>query len=260
LCQQQPTDPTTPLQSGPLCLCPLRLSHLKLHPQSRLSCPLSGAMSWLFGSSKPKQTPKEQVREWSSGLKKEMRTLERERLKIEREEQKTAAEIKKLVKAGHSAALKTLAKSLVKSQLVRARMLEASTRINSVLLSLKTHAATLSVAEHMGKSAAVMKGMQSLVSLPELRATAKAMSQEMMRAGIIEEMVDDSMSMLDSEDIDAEADQEVDKVMQQVLDGTFGQVGKLKQRQAEQQPQAEEEEVDNAAEEAMKARLSNLHS
>ena len=118
--------------------------------------------------------------------------MERERAKIEREEAKMKLEIKKLAKSGQSsAALKTMAKSLLKSQGVRNRMLEAGTRINSVLLTLKTHVATLSVAEHMGKSAAVMKGMQSLVSLPELRATAKTMSQEMMKAGIISEMVDE---------------------------------------------------------------------
>jgi len=107
-------------------------------------------MSWLFGG-KPKLTPKEQVREWSAGLKKEIRTLDRERAKIEREEQKTVAEIKKMAKQGHNAALKTMAKSLLKSQATRNRMLEASTRINSVILSLKTHVATMSVAEHMGK-------------------------------------------------------------------------------------------------------------
>jgi charged multivesicular body protein 3 len=197
-------------------------------------------MSWLFGSSKPKLTPKEQVREWSSGLKKEQRTLERERMRIEREETKMKAEMKKLAKSGHNAALKTMAKSLIKSQTVRSRMLEASTRINSVLLTLKTHAATMSVAEHMGKSAAVMKGMQSLVSLPELRATAKSMSQEMMKAGIISEMIDESMESLDPEGIDEEAEEEVDKVIAEITEGTFGQIGTIKGKNTQQQENKEE--------------------
>ena len=201
-------------------------------------------MSWLFGPSKPKLSAKEQVREWSSGLKKEQRTLERERMRIEREETKMKAEMKKLAKSGHTAALKTMAKSLIKSQCVRNRMLEAGTRINSVLLSLKTHAATMSVAEHMGKSAAVMKGMQSLVSLPELRATAKSMSQEMMKAGIISEMIDDSMEALDPENIDAEAEEEVDKVIAEITEGTFGQIGTIKGKNTQQQENKEEVEMD----------------
>ena len=221
-------------------------------------------MSWLFGPSKPKLTPKEQVREWSSELKKEQRSLDRERAKIEREEAKMKLEIKKLAKSGgNTAALKTMAKGLLKSQGVRNRMLEASTRINSVLLTLKTHVATLSVAEHMGKSAAVMKGMQSLVSLPELRNTAKEMSKEMMKAGIISEMIDESFDSLeDSEAIDAEAEEEVDKVIAEITEGAFAGVGAIKGKKplVEENKEAAQQEVDEAEEEAMKARMSKLHS
>lgn len=224
-------------------------------------------MSWLFGPSKPKLTPKEQVREWSSELKKEQRGLDRERAKIEREEGKMKLEIKKLAKSGtNSAALKTMAKGLLKSQGVRNRMLEASTRINSVLLTLKTHVATLSVAEHMGKSAAVMKGMQSLVSLPELRATAASMSKEMMKAGIISEMIDESFdSMEDSEAIDAEADEAVDKVIAEITEGQFAGVAAIRGKkplgaELEENKEAAQAEVDEAEEEAMKARMSKLHS
>jgi len=212
-------------------------------------------MSWLFGG-KPKLTPKEQVREWSAGLKKEIRTLDRERAKIEREEQKTVLEIKKMAKQGHSAALKTMAKSLLKSRATRERMLEASTRINSVILSLKTHVATMSVAEHMGKSAEVMKGMNAMLSVPELRETAKNMSKEMARAGMIEVMIDDSMEALDPADLDEQAEVEVDKVLDEVLQGTFGGVGRIKGKNTEKK---EEEEVeDNADVDAMKARMEKL--
>ena len=81
----------------------------------------------LFGG-KPKLSPKEQVREWSSGLKKEQRSLQREMTKIEREEAKTKIEIKKLAKQGHVAAVKTMAKSLIKSQNTRSRVEPENTR------------------------------------------------------------------------------------------------------------------------------------
>lgn len=214
-------------------------------------------LSGLFGSSKPKLTPKEQVREWSGSLKKEQRSLQREIAKIEREETKTKTELKKLAKQGHTTAVKTMAKSLIKSQNTRGRLLEASTRINSVVLQLKTHAATVSVAQHMEKSSAVMKGMQSLISLPELNATAKSMAQEMMKAGIISEMVDETLDSLDSDTIDAEAEEEVDKVIAEITEGTFGQIGHIKGRNTEQKEE-EAEVVDNSEIDAMKERLSNL--
>lgn len=213
----------------------------------------------LFGG-KPKLSPKEQVREWSSGLKKEQRGLQREITKIEREEAKTKLEIKKLAKSGHLAAVKTTAKSLIKSQNTRARLLEASTRINSVVLQLKTHAATVSVAEHMAKSSEVMKGMQALVSLPELNATAREMAKEMAKAGLIQEMVDETLESMDPESLEEDAELEVNKVVEEILGETFAGAGTIKGKNTQQQEVKEEEPVDQAEIDAMKARLSNLQS
>ena len=60
-------------------------------------------------------------------------------LELEREEAKVASEVKKAAKAGHVTACRTLAKSIVRSQKQKERLLEAGTRINSVVLSMKTH-------------------------------------------------------------------------------------------------------------------------
>ena len=43
----------------------------------------------------------------------------------------------------------------------------------------------------------LLKIYYSLVKLPEVRATMQAMAGEMMRAGMIEEMVDDTMSSME---------------------------------------------------------------
>ena len=49
------------------------------------------------------------------------------------------------------------------------------------------------------------------------------------QAGIVAEMVDDTMEMLDddAEEIDEEADQEVDKVLWELTEGKLGQTGKV---------------------------------
>ncbi len=49
-------------------------------------------------------------------------------------------------------------------------------------------------------STEVMKAMSSLMRLPELQQTMQNMSKEMMKMGIIEEMMEDTMEALD--DID----------------------------------------------------------
>ena len=55
--------------------------------------------------------------------------------------------------------------------------------------------------------------MNDLIRVPQLNATMAMMSREMMKAGVIDEMVSDMMdSAMDGEDLDEEADEEVDKV------------------------------------------------
>lgn len=59
----------------------------------------------------------------------------------------------------------------------------------------------------------VMKVVNDLIKVPELNQTMQQMSREMMKAGLIEEtmgeMLDDAF---DTDDIEEDADAEVDKV------------------------------------------------
>lgn len=67
-------------------------------------------------------------------------------------------------------------------------------------------------------STGIMKDVNSLVKLPELTGTMRELSQELIKAGIIEEMVSDSLpdsQLLEDEDEEAEA--EVDKVLGEIL-------------------------------------------
>lgn len=67
-------------------------------------------------------------------------------------------------------------------------------------------------------STGIMKDVNSLVRLPELTGTMRELSQELVKAGIIEEMVGDSLpdnELLEYEDEEAEA--EIDKILGEVL-------------------------------------------
>lgn len=67
-------------------------------------------------------------------------------------------------------------------------------------------------------STGIMKNVNALVRLPELTGTMRELSQELVKAGIIEEMVGDSLpdsELLEGEDEEAET--EVDKVLSEVL-------------------------------------------
>jgi charged multivesicular body protein 3 len=109
-----------------------------------------------------------------------------------------------------------------------------------------------------------MKDVNTLVRLPELTGTMRQLSMELVKAGIIEEMVDDTMPidplMEDEED---EANVEIDKVLQEVLHGKLSKVQKVRvDRPVEEEPSAEEEIEDDqeATLEQMRGRLEALKS
>jgi charged multivesicular body protein 3 len=68
------------------------------------------------------------------------------------------------------------------------------------------------------RSTGIMKDVNTLVRLPELTGTMRELSQELVKAGIIEEMVSDTLDndqLLEDENEEAEA--EVDKILGEVL-------------------------------------------
>lgn len=66
-------------------------------------------------------------------------------------------------------------------------------------------------------SVGIMKDVNTLVRLPELTGTMRELSQELVKAGIIEEMVDDTLANQDLDIEDDEAEAEVDKVLGEIL-------------------------------------------
>jgi charged multivesicular body protein 3 len=111
-------------------------------------------------------------------------------------------------------------------------------------------------------STGIMKNVNALVRLPELTGTMRELSQELVKAGIIEEMVGDSLpdsELLEGEDEEAET--EVDKVLSEVLKD------KLPERQDQVDevsvPSAPDQELEEDQEEIlaqMRGRLEALKS
>jgi len=59
--------------------------------------------------------------------------------------------------------------------------------------------------------------MSNIVKLPQVTDACRTMAQEMMRAGIIQEMTDDMFEMLEPDDMEDEVEEEVAKVVQEIM-------------------------------------------
>ena len=114
-------------------------------------------------------------------------------------------------------------------------------------------------------STGIMKDVNHLVKLPELTGTMRELSQELMKAGIIEEMVGDTLpdnELLEGEEEEAET--EVDKVLGEVLKDRLPQekVPQGVEKPTEEPAQPTEEEDQDQAEllDQMRGRLEALKS
>lgn len=186
-------------------------------------------------------------------------------LDIQREEEKVKRSIKDAAKKGQKDVCVVLAKEMIQSKRAVTKLYASKAQMNSVLLSMKNQLAVLRVAGAMQKSTEVMKAMQNLVKIPEIQATMRELSKEMMKAGIIEEMLEDTFeSMEDGEEMEEAAEEEVDKILFEI---TAGALGKAPSKVTDALPHIEPHGATAASEdeseediEAMQSRLAALRS
>lgn len=76
------------------------------------------------------------------------------------------------------------------------------------------------VAGSLKQSTDIMQMVNNLSKIPEMQQTMMEMAREMTKAGVIEEMMEDTLGMMDDDDLEEEADEEVSKVLAEVTKGT----------------------------------------
>ena len=103
----------------------------------------------------------------------------------------------------------------------------------------------------------IMKDVNALVRLPDLTSTMRELSQELVKAGIIEEMVGDSLPDQLEED-EEEAEDEVDKVLGEILKDKMDKVAATPVTPTPALPEPVQEPVAEENEEDSEAMLSQM--
>jgi charged multivesicular body protein 3 len=159
-----------------------------------------------------------------------------------------------------AAEARIFARELIKVRKQAARLHTSKAQLQSVQMQVNEAFSVRKIEGSLKASTSIMKNVNTLVRLPELTGTMTELSQELMKAGIIEEMVGDTLpndELLEGEDEEAET--EVDKVLGEVLKGKLA--GPEQQiPQALVEDEVEEEEDREAELEQMRGRLEALKS
>lgn len=204
------------------------------------------------------------MNEWCSKLRKENYKLDRQIRQIQREEDKLKRSLKEAAAKNDKEICTILAKEIVRSRKAVNKIHASKATINSVQLQMKNQLATVRIAGALQKSTDVMQAMHALVKLPEISQTMREMSMEMTKAGILEEMIDETMeSVEDTEELEEEAQTEIDKVLWEVTAGKIGEAPSVPMGSVNPEPEASTSETVEDNEEdmqEMQSRLQKLRS
>ena len=85
------------------------------------------------------------------------------------------------------------ARELIRARKQNARLATSKAQLQSVQMQVNEAFSVRKIEGSIRASTGIMKDVNSLVRLPELTGTMRELSQELVRAGIIEEMVGDSL-------------------------------------------------------------------
>ena len=154
------------------------------------------------------------------------------------------------------------ARELIRTRKTSQRLVTSKAQLNSVSMQVTEAFAVRKIEGSIRASVGIMKDVNSLVRLPELTGTMRELSQELVKAGIIEEMVGDSLPD-ELEEEDEEAETEVDKVLGEILQDKMGKVGATPVTPTPvQEPVAEDEDEEDAEAmlDQMRGRLEALKS
>ena len=160
-----------------------------------------------------KKTSKEHVRDATKGLKKEVRSIDRQRKHMEREEAKLIAEIRRKAKSGDTQTAKVLAKNLVRLRGTKTRLLKASGQLSTIKHSVTSMGAQMEVANSI---VGATKAIQTVSKAMPLRQNVKAIynfQRQMEKMNMTSDMVNEAFDNFDEED-----EEETENVVESVLD------------------------------------------
>ncbi|KFG81796.1 charged multivesicular body protein 3 [Metarhizium anisopliae] len=111
--------------------------------------------------------------------------------------------------------VRDFAHELVRQRRASARTITSKAQLNSVQMQVNEAFAVRKIEGSIRSSVGIMKDLNRLIRLPEMAQTMQQLSTELMKAGIIEEMVEDILP--EDGEMLMEDEGEVDKVLGEIL-------------------------------------------
>lgn len=154
------------------------------------------------------------MRKVNQVLRKNKRELDRSLNLLTPLKKKTESLVKKAAKLGDMKSAKVYAKELVNIQKQYNKLYTLRTRIDSINMAVNEQWQMNKLTKSLATSTSVMKDVNLLVHIGVMTNAVQELSKELMKAGIINEMMDDMVDLEMDEELEDEANIEVDKIIE----------------------------------------------
>jgi charged multivesicular body protein 2A len=223
-------------------------------------------MEWLFGK---RLTPEQMMRQNQRALQKTIRELDRERSRLEQQEKKVIADIKKMAQQGQMDAVKIMARDLVRQRNYIKKFILMKANIQAVSLKIQTLRSTNAMAQAMKGVTRTMQRMNRAMNLPQLQKIMMEFEKESAVMEMKEEMMTDTIDdALGEEGDEEESDQLVTKVLDELgiemsgkladINPAASTIGVPNAGKAHATPAVAATGADDGADADLEARLANL--
>ncbi|KAI9795433.1 MAG: ESCRT-III subunit protein did4 [Piccolia ochrophora] len=170
-------------------------------------------VEWAFGK---RMTPAERLRKHQRALEKTQRELDRERMKLENQEKKLTQDIKKSAKNGQIGACKIQAKDLVRTRQYIQKFYQMRTQLQAISLRIQTVRSNEQMTQSMKGATSLLGTMNRSMNLPALQRIAMEFEKENDIMDQRQEMMDDAIDDVTGVDDEAEGDEVVNQVLDEI--------------------------------------------
>ena len=161
-------------------------------------------------------TQAERLRKHQRALEKTQRELDRERIKLENQEKKLIVDIKKSAKAGQMGACKIQAKDLVRTRRYIEKFYSMRTQLQAISLRIQTVRTNEQMMQSMKGATRILGSMNRQMNLPQLQRIAMEFERENEMMDQRQEMMDDAIDDAMGVDDEAEGDEVVEQVLEEI--------------------------------------------
>ena len=173
----------------------------------------------LFRSGKT-VSPEEKLKQFRQSLRRSCREIERERQRLQNQETKMKAEMKKLAAKGETDSVMIIAKDLVRNRQAMKKFLKLGSQMESLGLRIETLKAQAGVNKALKGAAQAMHQMNRMVNVPQMQMIMQKFMMENEMMEMKGEMVDEAMDDL-WEDGETDVEEETAAQYAQI----FGEIG-----------------------------------